>query len=193
MQQEIENYESEIRDLKKKIPKKNLFNIQAGDENSPNANRNTIQPNSPGIFSSADSAVFAQEIKLVKTMNRMLEKSNVELKTNLTEVLMSKLPPLPKLVKQSSLLNRDENLTKLTKESNELMKNLYSSLAGVKVTELEAKKSVSYKAQNDVEFKYYRTSARKVKFLNFLIWLFDLLVNDSVFRSRRGWKRFRGT
>ena len=99
-------------------------------------------------------------------MNKMLEKSNTELKTNLTEVMLNNLPPLPKMISNKDskgLLNRDESLTKLTKQSNDLMKDLYSSLANVKVTELKGTGScVSYKAENNVQFKHYLKSARRV-------------------------------
>ncbi len=189
MQQEIETYENEIKELKKKIPKRPPYAKPLGADpirGSSPINNSPNQSNSPGILSNVDSSVFAQEIKLVKTMNKMLEKSNVELKNNLTEALMSKLPPLPKLVKQSAILNKDENFVKLTKESNELMKNLYSSLAGIKVTELKPEGSVTYKAQNNVEFKYYLKSARKVNiFERFFLFCIKLIVINSFVSDTR--------
>lgn len=165
MQQEIDNYENEIKELKKKIPKKNPFANSASFE----AMQGRSLPNSPIISHAytasplADSSMFAQEIKLVRTMNKMLEKNNVELKSNLTEAMMNKLPPLPKITKDSALLAKDESFTRLTRESNDLMKDLYSSLANVKVTELREGSTVSYNAQNNVQFKYYLKSARRIQ------------------------------
>ena len=59
---------------------------------------------------------------MVKTMNKMLEKSNTELKANLAEALITKLPALPKLAKDAACLKKDEHLSKLSKQSNDLMK-----------------------------------------------------------------------
>lgn len=107
---------------------------------------------------------------MVKTMNKMLEKNNSELKTHLAEILISKLPPLPKTTKAPIIAKRDENMSKLTKQSNVLLKDLYSSLANVKVTELKVKSKnssndiddTSYRSRENVQFKFYRKSARKV-------------------------------
>lgn len=108
---------------------------------------------------------------MVKTMNKMLEKNNSELKTHLAEILISKLPPLPKTNKAPIIAYKDENMSKLTKQSNVLLKDLYSSLANVKVTELKVKSkdssadiddTTSYRSRENVQFKFYRKSARKV-------------------------------
>ena len=104
-------------------------------------------------------------------MNKMLEKSNSELKTHLTEILISKLPPLPKTNKSPVIISKDGNVSKLSKQSNILLKDLYSSLANVKVTELRVKPKdpsaclfdeINYKSNDNLQFKYYRKSARKV-------------------------------
>ena len=66
MQQEVDNYEIEIKELKKKIPKKNPFASPASNEalqrsiskNSPN----TSSQNISGTNILADSSIFAQEV-----------------------------------------------------------------------------------------------------------------------------------
>lgn len=128
MQQEIEGYENEIKDLKKKIPKKLPFaTIPANEAMQRTLGRDSSQNNLPVANQNhnnfGDTSLFSQEIKLVKTMNKMLEKNNSELKSNLSEALLNKLPPLPKLPKDlNANVAKSESISKLTKQSDNLMK-----------------------------------------------------------------------
>ena len=67
MQQEVDNYENEIKELKKKIPKKNPFanmpQVEALQRAmSPNNNSQIISPSAGNNF--PDSSVYAQEVQI---------------------------------------------------------------------------------------------------------------------------------
>ena len=73
------------------------------------------------------------KVKLVRTINKILEKNNFNLKKNLTETMLNKLPSLPKvaLIKTDDYkkeLDKNfnqkngENISKLFRQSNDLMK-----------------------------------------------------------------------
>lgn len=170
MQQEVDNYENEIKELKKKIPKKNPFtNMPQAEalQRAMNPSNQTVPSTIVNNFT--DSSIYAQEIKTIKTMNKMLEKSNTKLKAELAESLITKLPSLPKFAKDSTVLNKDENLYNLTKQSNDLMRNLYSSLANVKVKEIKSKikenesDEVSSRASDNLQFKFFLKSTQKIQ------------------------------
>ena len=127
MQQEIDGYENEIKDLKKKIPKKLPFAALPANEALQRSLSRDSQSNAPAVNQNqnnfGDTSLFSQEIKLVKTMNKMLEKNNSELKSNLSEALLTKLPPFPKLPKDlNTNFVKNESISRLTKQSDNLMK-----------------------------------------------------------------------
>ena len=73
------------------------------------------------------------KVKLVRTINKILEKNNLNLKKNLTEAMLNKLPSLPKIASiktddykkeldKNFNQKNGENISKLFKQSNDLMK-----------------------------------------------------------------------
>ena len=63
---------------------------------------------------------------MAKTLNKLLEKNNSNMKKQLTETMLNNLVPLPKvaLIKQqvNDSDNKIETISKLNKQSNDLMK-----------------------------------------------------------------------
>ena len=70
--------------------------------------------------------ISKNQIKVVKNMNKLLEKNNNEMKATLVNSMLENLPPLPKI--QSFKSDKEncspeiENFKKLSKQSNDLMK-----------------------------------------------------------------------
>lgn len=65
------------------------------------------------------------KIKVAKTLNKLLEKNNSELKKHLTENMLNNLMPLPKIKQNMPKLESSSNveaISRLNKQSNELMK-----------------------------------------------------------------------
>ena len=67
---------------------------------------------------------------MAKTLNKLLEKNNSNMKKQLTETMLNNLVPLPKVASIKQQVNDSDNkietISKLNKQSNDLMKvNIY--------------------------------------------------------------------
>lgn len=118
MQQELDNLQEERRDLKEKLrlsTKKtifeNLMHRQLSDASSPEAANKSIT-------GSSDSSILLHELKVAKDLNEMLRKNTYEVKKELANKLLDKLPSINKLPGGKTTTTE----TKLVKKTNNLVK-----------------------------------------------------------------------
>ncbi|CAF0807877.1 unnamed protein product [Brachionus calyciflorus] len=145
LQQELDSLEKDRKELKDKIRKATFNEIRQSLTNSESLNH--LQSNdSPSLKtqnSLIDSSSLVQEINVLKCQNKLLQKSLNEAKQAYVNSLMNDLPQnnfnsdFNILVKNTD--EKHKNFIELTKKTNDLLKDVYSSFANVKIEDLTKK------------------------------------------------------
>ncbi|RNA32395.1 dynactin subunit 1 isoform X4 [Brachionus plicatilis] len=148
LQQQLATLDKERREMKDKLRKKSINESLMNLANLPNSESlysfNQLGSNEANNMKSqssrADSSVLAQEISVLKCQNRLLMKSLNEAKQAYVNRLLNDLPDKNYTADFGMVVkNTDEkhrNFVNLTKKTNDLLKDVYSSFASVKIGDL---------------------------------------------------------
>jgi hypothetical protein len=136
LQQEIDTLQNERRDLKEQLRKKVFTNILNRQDSSPSNESGKGNTGGSGTtggnFGVSDSPALIEELKQVKSINRVLQRNCVHLRQCLSQKMLADLPSLP-VIQSSNLAlkeqpfdskpyKKDENINSLMKNSKDLMK-----------------------------------------------------------------------
>lgn len=145
LQQEVDNLQNERRALKDKLKVAIFGNIVKGSRESmePDPSRPSSQ------LTSADTLPLINEINVLRSMNKLLQKNMMELNRQYARILCEKFTCLPSIDRKvigvsSDLVKKEESdFRNLCKQSNELMGDVFNSFSTYKIENLRNKKSRS--------------------------------------------------
>ena len=146
LQQEVDNLQNERRALKDKLKVAIFGNIVKGQ-------RDTMEPESnrgaSSQLTSADTLPLINEINVLRSMNKLMQKNMMELNRQYARMLCEKFTCLPSIDRKvigisSDLVKKEETeFRNLCKQSNELMGDVFNSFSTYKIENLRNKKSRS--------------------------------------------------
>jgi len=162
LQQELDNLQNERRELKEKLrntTKKAIFDnlVNNRRENFDFLSSSPSDPNRSNLvinnqLSSADTYPLIYEINLMRNVNRLLQRNIMEINKQYTRSLCDKFTSLPAISGKHSAVVRTEevNLKSLSKQSNDLMVDLFKSLGDFKVENLRNKSTSNESKKNNI-------------------------------------------
>ena len=164
-QQEMESLRNERRDLKEKLRNtaknemfKNLIIRQSGASMNVMTGGESIV-SSTGSGSGGESAsALAQEVKMLKGINHMLNKNLEALRESYTNKLLGELEPLPKNAVQGSdelvsLKNKD--YLSLMRQTEDLIKRVYLTLASIEAVNLKVGDAKKFSSKTEIKDSFY--------------------------------------
>lgn len=168
LQQEVDTLQTEKRDLKDKLRQLTAKAMVSRQTNeillkSPTDCSTPRTLNAPSF----ESHVYLEEITLLKSQIKLLEDTINELRVEKVKNQMETLSKLPPIKNITVGKIEDEKMKALQKESNNLIKDFYSSIIDFKVPNLKEKDGKKAKTdinlQTNIQFKHLSKNANELQ------------------------------